>query len=941
MHVDLTTELFYGGTWNGISDRTYKRDPVRITRGIANEGGRSGPTSIGLSLDNRDGRFSVKHPASPLFGLLGRNAPIRVYVGTPHPSAANSDLADTTDHVAPSVQAPTGDGLLLCAWAAPQESDTYVLPASMTTVHSIAAPEVSFDVGGAVMAVGSEAIAAAGPTGTRTAVLGVAEDYVAASVLLHGTAPAIVDSSITSLGGFQTVSGLQVDDWLVVFGYFGWQPAALQPPSFPTDAREGGWILLADTGTLSPVDLDATFMRMKVWARRVRSAGDHRVMVDQLGRTFSSVIGVSGVGQWVLRGHAEVASMPPRREVSGRDRWVPVEAAGILRRLGASTAKPLRSALHRFTSRLPGLPGLPTPGSGLVRHWPLENDQVREGIPDRDIRLLALDEEPEFGPRPMFGADAGPPGTPRSMLMRPTHEVQFRASAADGWAVQLWLTPGDSAQAGPAGSWFVHPRVEGDVLLSWDHETGGIGLFLQDETGSSAGSDTDTFLPDGGPMLVTLFCGSNGSAVSATVNQLNTGAQVHLVVSGISKPFLINLGGVDVANSATFGVDDIQGRDVYVSHMAIGQHTTWQGNGEIAQQTLRAGAGHADETAGRRLLRLCAEENIPLGMIGDPDDTEMVGPQQPATLLELLHECETVDHGILHEPREALALAYRTRITLYNQPAAVTLDGASGELAMPWEPDPDDLLIRNDVAVTMPDGTQSRSVQETGPLNVSDPADSADGVGRYDVDIPSNVASRPRLPHHASWLRHLGTVDEPRFPSIAVSVLRELVLSGNQGLVDALARLDIGDRVVIVNPPDDLPPEDVQQLWVGSAETLTQVTWDLAGNTVPESPYHIAEVEHAEHGILQSDSATLAEALDTTETAVDINAGPGPDWVHEIDFGILVGGERMTVTGVGAMAGTFPNRITTLSVIRSVNGVIKAHNIAAPIEFFHKSYIGL
>jgi hypothetical protein len=93
--------------------------------------------------------------------------------------------------------------------------------------------------------------------------------------------------------------------------------------------------------------------------------------------------------------------------------------------------------------------------------------------------------------------------------------------------------------------------------------------------------------------------------------------------------------------------------------------------------------------------------------------------------------------------------------------------------------------------------------------------------------------------------------------------------------------------------------------------------------------------------MLLSDSAVTAEALDTTETGVDINAGAGPDWVYEADFDIVFGGEKVTVTAVSAMAGTFPNRTCTLTVTRSVNGIVKSHATGAPVSFFHRAHIGL
>lgn len=78
--LPVTVELFYDAVWNDITSFCYIRDPIKITRGQKNEGSQVEPTSCPITLDNRDGRFSHRNPASPLFGKIGRNTPIRVAV---------------------------------------------------------------------------------------------------------------------------------------------------------------------------------------------------------------------------------------------------------------------------------------------------------------------------------------------------------------------------------------------------------------------------------------------------------------------------------------------------------------------------------------------------------------------------------------------------------------------------------------------------------------------------------------------------------------------------------------------------------------------------------------------------------------------------------------------------------------------------------------------
>lgn len=82
--TDVKVELFYSGVWNDITatNDVYSRDPITITRGRPDEVARIPPSTLNLSIANRSGRYSPRNPSSPLYGLIGRNTPIRVSVGS-------------------------------------------------------------------------------------------------------------------------------------------------------------------------------------------------------------------------------------------------------------------------------------------------------------------------------------------------------------------------------------------------------------------------------------------------------------------------------------------------------------------------------------------------------------------------------------------------------------------------------------------------------------------------------------------------------------------------------------------------------------------------------------------------------------------------------------------------------------------------------------------
>lgn len=79
---DVAVELFYDSTWHDlVADGDVFAEPITIVRGQATEGAAFRPAGITCTLNNADDRFRITNPESPLYGLAGRNTPIRVKVG--------------------------------------------------------------------------------------------------------------------------------------------------------------------------------------------------------------------------------------------------------------------------------------------------------------------------------------------------------------------------------------------------------------------------------------------------------------------------------------------------------------------------------------------------------------------------------------------------------------------------------------------------------------------------------------------------------------------------------------------------------------------------------------------------------------------------------------------------------------------------------------------
>lgn len=77
----VMVELFLGGQWVDITSYTLVRDDsgqISISnKGIRSEGAQTDPAAADLQLLNTDGRFNPRVPTGPYYGLIGRNTPLR------------------------------------------------------------------------------------------------------------------------------------------------------------------------------------------------------------------------------------------------------------------------------------------------------------------------------------------------------------------------------------------------------------------------------------------------------------------------------------------------------------------------------------------------------------------------------------------------------------------------------------------------------------------------------------------------------------------------------------------------------------------------------------------------------------------------------------------------------------------------------------------------
>lgn len=357
----------------------------------------------------------------------------------------------------------------------------------------------------------------------------------------------------------------------------------------------------------------------------------------------------------------EISAWPPRWDLSGNDVWEPVEAAGIMRRLGQNTPA-LHDSLRRYIE-----------AAGPLSYWPLtdgatatEGSEVVHGGPGSGMRFY------NFVPGP--GVDWA--GGTLAKWLDPVVQLPGDSTcdmkgfplpqpvAEQGWSVDFFRsgvgTDMNLALAGRAAKSDADPRIRWDITV-----------------GSSLYPEIDLSFTEFGDTYATtsfVYTADDASAfdpdvphhVRLTIIPNGSGCIWELWMDGALRATDTSYAKVQQLNHifAAYSTKDPNGD---TGPMTVGHIAYWGPDAPDAFDVHQALLGHAGELAGRRIERLCAEQAVPLQVRGNLDKTPPMGQQQPGKFLDLLRAAEAVDGGVLGEARDDLALSYRARTSHYNE----------------------------------------------------------------------------------------------------------------------------------------------------------------------------------------------------------------------------------------------------------------------------------
>lgn len=893
---DVAVEMRLGGTWVDLA----AAGKIKLSDGIQIQRGKTGATSgfsqpsagsCSFTIKNNDGTYSPDNPLSPYYRDLGRGTPVRVAC-----RVAEDAFARTTSN-------GWGTADRGGAWTPSATTSRYATNGSAATLSFSAANDSAYAYqAGQVYASHDVAVTftfpfsnVTGGTVSASAMVGgvSSTDYFVAT--LNISTAEVMTLAITWKGVVTIANTVTISD----FTYTG-QAIRMRTQVAGETIRARVWpAASAEPLTWHAVGnysdgTDAYLDRAKGWAGFQAATGAGNTNIP-----FSVT-----VDNWEVRSNryaGSVSSLSVETDVTGKEINTRVEVGGPRRRLGQNNIpvlSPLTRA-HTFYDRT----DINHPPHLL--YYPFEDmsgsSQVASGFADGIAMTLASGT-------PQFAANSDFPGS---------------LSIAKAASNVRWFSPrtGNTSSTGEAQLLFclsVPSTGEVDAATLAQIQLGGtcgfvdivygtassgrIYLVFYDQNrvniGTSASLATGI---NGVPSMISVELTQNGANIDYQVTQLVVG--VAGTSSGSGSLASRTIGSVKGFFSPPYG---------QVTASAMGQFALRNDIITIFNFFLELNAfslpdvPNGDfyvETSSSRIERLGEEEAVSTAYIRRPNingDLTRMGEQGVSSAMSLMDEAANADLGTLFEDRDVEGFVYRYGRSKYNQDATLTIDIASGQLAPPFKMPKDDQLLLNGVELKRTGGSSVR---------VSDD-DLVTSQGEHKGSFTLNLWSDTQLDDRAYWLLHLGTAEDPRFPSMKLDLARA-ARDSTQLYLDMLA-LDIEDRVVATNPNDNVIGADLDLIAIGFNETMAGKAHTITAACTPGGPWAVAEAASTTGdsnpwlGRLDTDDCEVSTPASAGATSLEVQTFSGPRWTTTADDYPLyldVGGVQVRATACTVASG--------------------------------------
>lgn len=858
----------------------YTRDNLTIARGRPDEASTAETSECDVTANNRDGRWSTRNANSTWYGQLRKGTPFRIGV---------QRVVDTfTRSVSNGWGAPDVGG----AWSiVGGASSLYAVNGTQGTITietTVAVRSTIADLGSANQAFTLDGLLNVAPTGAAIN-MGAYVRFTDSSNYYWVRMQVGTDSLISLIlskrvaGSLSTVTtvatGLTNSTTIPQRLRVQIRGNRIKAKTWRSDGTEPAtWAINTTDSSLTTGTFGGCIAR--------RESGNTNTNPVVAFDTFNYTA-------WRFAGF--LAELPPRWDLSGKDRYAPLKAKGLLYRL-AQGASPERSAMKRTIL-----------GADPVEYWPLE-----------DLSSSTQAASAVGGPRMQatnvtFGTYAGPAGSDMTPDLFTNH------------GILKGVVSGGSATSWCVGFALATPYIT-DVVARIYAQTATAHYLWRIAMPPTSSDNINVFIeaPDG--TITTTLVGTAPTNFADIWHHYGFSAEQ----SGGNVTCRLYVDGVLAATTTTAGTLGPVSA-VWINHNAAQIDSA--AHVEVTNATVPAGAAalaaYVGEQAHTRVLRLGTEEGV--SVTCDASESQALGPQGIKSLPDLLRECEASDQGYLYEDTE-WGLVFQSHTERENQTALLALDYTTDAIVA-FEPTDDDQQAHNDVEVRRDGGSSSRQVEESATAELS-----TVNIGRRDDSQTYSLYTDDQTYHLAGWRLHVATYPGYRFPGL------HLNLAAGPDLIDDVCNADLAYRTTVAHPPDDIRDGgDPSVIVEGYTETLGPYEWDLVNNCSLQGPWEVSVLAATSGdtdphlGWLEFDTLTLHTTVNTTATSWSVDASP-VDTTTADDFprDMLIDGELITVTACSG--GSAPQ---TWTVTRSVNGIVKAHSAGARITVAHPFTLAL
>jgi len=919
-------ELRYDGTWHTVTEDVYAGEQITTQRGRANWAALADPSEMTIPFRQHEsayataaggvpmvGRYAPRNPASDLFGKIGRNTPIRLRLGAARVRLripGNGKAAATTPDTA--ALRLTGD----------QRVEFLVKPRTWRPVDG-------HGLGRRYLPAGNQRAWAVWINNTGTISYRPSQD--GSIFTTRESSVAVPDDGaerwiaiwhdVNNGAGGNTVGWETSPDgitWTALgansvqagtFAYFAaqaplelgrvWDPvnSGIAEPSL--DGELGAFRYRSGILASSTAVVDVDFRTMDTDVRTFVAQSRTWTLTEAAYMTDSSI-----------RFAGEASAWPQTWDASGKVRSSPATVSGVLRR-AQKTLSPLQSSLRRDLSTK----------ANVVRYFPLEErtGAVRfgSGIAGDTSSLaanvpaevkaaangdmfIASDPLPTFGDGELAGnVPAYTPNVSQRLIW--LVGVPSGGMPSDRHLMRVYT-------AGTAARWEV-VYVAGNNLELRCYDDEGAAIFTH---GPIAGD------LDGSPQMLSLWLEQQGANLFFQLAYFPVGAGTAFVSDEGTLPSRTYTRITRLQLGTTVGLEG-----TVMGHVAIlngDVHNVW----DTVGSSLIAWAG---EMGTDRLLRLGADEGFPV-RITEAGDTPAMGPQRSRTFVDLAREVPATDLGAFGDAGDdAGSLTYRPKRSMM-RPPVLTIPYPL--LVPPPLPVDDDQGTVNRVTVKNVNGVEFTAEDTTSTMSTLPPPA---GVGLYDQSVDINAHTVAAAEGNAWWRLALGTVDASRWPELTF-VLDKPEL---EPYVEAILAVKAGDIIRVIELPAGVPPGPVDLIVDAIADKITRALHTVIFTCGPGNIWGAtntwAAATGAPAGVARwspADTYRSGGTVTTTQTGITLQNSDGRPWTTnaaDFPFDIMMGGERMTVTNIGA--GTSSQLFT---VIRSVNGIVKTHPTGTRVQ---------